>query len=156
MSLSLPTALQIFRTSGTALGALNAWSRTLRGDRRALVLELGDNLTYLDMVADDQVPLSEVVGKLSCSEFERLAKSGFNFNSLERGRIRAFPSLEGTNMSSWPGKTTAELVESIYDRMRDLKLRHPHLGHDETLRWGLRVNNIRKRIWLLLRHVDQG
>lgn len=156
MSLSLPTALQIFRTSGAALGALNAWSRTLKGDRRALVLELGDNLTYLDMVADDQVPLGEVVDKLSFSEFERLAKTGFNFNSLKRGRIRAFPSLEGTNMASWPGKTTAELVESIYDRMRDLKLRYPHLGHDERFRWGLRVDNIRKRIWLLLRHVDQG
>jgi hypothetical protein len=153
MTLSLPAALQVFSTSGSALHVLTAWGRKLKGDRRALVLELGDNLKYLDMVADDRVPLNDVVGKLSAVEFERLAKAGFNFNTLKRGRIRAFPSLEGTNMSSWPGKTTEELVESIYDRLRDIKLRYPHLGRDESYRWGVRVNNIRKRIWLLLRHV---
>jgi len=154
MTLSLPTVLQVFASSGSALRALTAWGRKLRGDRRALVLELGDNLKYLDMVADDRVALGEVVDKLSAAEYERLARAGFNFNSLKRGRIRPFPSLEGTNMASWPGKTTGELVESIYDRLRDLKVRYPHLGHDDGHRWGVRVNNIRKRIWLLLRHVD--
>jgi hypothetical protein len=153
MELTLPAALSVFRSSGAALGALNAWSRKLKGDRRALVLELGDNLKYLDMVADDRVPLGDVVEKLSAQEFERLARNGFNFNALKRGRIRAFPSLEGTNMASWPSKSTAELIESIYERLRDLKLRYPHLQHDDSYRWGVRVNNIRKRIWLLLRHV---
>ena len=154
MTLTLPTALQVYSSSGAALRALAVWRRQLKGDKRALVMELGDNLTFLDMVADDKVPLADVVEKLSSDEFERLAKSGFNFNTLKRGRIESFPSLEGTNMASWPGKTTEELVGSIYDRLRDLKLVYPHLGHDKAYRWGVRVNNIRKRIWLLLRHVS--
>lgn len=153
MSSTLPATLKMFSTSGAAVRALVQWGKQLRGDKRALVMELGDNLKYLDLVADDNVPLGDVVGKLSAAEFERLAKRGFNFNVLKRGRIRAYPSLENTNMASWPGKSTAELVESIYDRLRDLKLRYPHLQKDDSYRWGVRVNNIRKRIWLLLRHM---
>jgi hypothetical protein len=79
---------------------------------------------------------------------------GFNFNTLKRGKIAPFPSLAGTDLASWQGKTTEALVESIYDKLNDLKLRYPHVKRSEKYRWRVRVNNIRKRIWLLLRHVS--
>lgn len=170
MSLTIPAALQTIAAAGRAVGALRLWGRKLRGDQRALVMELTDNLKLLDLVADEGVPLGEVVDKLSTAEYERLAKSGFDFDKL-RGvnthgvntpkgvkalkpeRIRHFPSLDGTDLRHWPGKTTGELVESIYGKLRDLKLRYPLQRRDGNQRWGVRVNNIRKRIWLLLRHV---
>lgn len=154
MDLTVPTALKSLSAGGAALAAFTAWSRRLRGDRRALVLELQDNLRYLDLVARDDVPLGDVVGKLSTEEYRRLARAGFNFNQLKRGRIRRMPSLEGTDLASWQGKSTAALVEAIYDRLRDLQLRHPHVADSPRYRWGVRVNNIRKRTWLLLRHVQ--
>jgi len=152
MELSVPTALKALSASGAALAAMSAWRRKLRGDKRALVLELEDNLRYLDLVAEDDVPLGEVIGHLSAEQYLRLARSGFNFNALKRGRIR-LPSLAGSDLAAWQGKTTAELVEGIFDRLRDLQARYPHVGDRGRYRWSVRVNNIRKRTWLLLRHV---
>lgn len=110
-------------------------------------------MSYLDMVAEDGVPLGEVIGKISVSEYKRLQKADYNFNSLKRGRIAKYASLEGTELSSWSGKDTEELVESIYDKVNELKIRHPHVSKNQKYRWNVRVNNIRKRIWLLLKHV---
>ena len=62
-------------------------------------------------------------------------------------------SLEGTELSSWNGKETGELIDSIYEKINGLKIRYPHLGAGKKYRWSVRVNNICKRLWLLLRHV---
>ena len=153
MSLAVPAVLRALGDSTRAAKALAAWRRRARGDQRALVMELTDNLALLDLVAEEGVPLGDVVGRLSTADYDRLAKAGFDFNALQRRRIRHFPSLDGTDLRYWPGKSTAELVESIYRKLRDLKLRYPHLADDAGQRWGVRVNNIRKRTWLLLRHV---
>ncbi len=152
--LSIPAVLQALSAGGAAGRALAAWGRSARGDARALVFELRDNHTLLDLVAGDEVTLDSIIEKLSTAEYERLAKAGYNFNALKRGRIRRHRSLEGTSLSAWQGKETAELIDSIYMRIRDLKLRYPLVKEHEKYRWGVRVNNIRKRTWLLLRHVN--
>ena len=153
MELTIPSALKSLSTAGSATKFLTAWWRKSKGDSRALIGELKDNLTYLDIVADDDVALGDVIDKISVSEYQRLAKEGFNFNTLKKGRIAALASLEGTDLASWCGKETEELVESIYDKIRDLKIRYPYVRRNDKYRWSVRVNNIRKRIWLLLIHV---
>jgi hypothetical protein len=153
MDLTLPTILRALADGGAALRALAAWSRRSKGDVRALVLELKDNLACLDLVAEDGVPLDQVIDRISVAEYERLARAGFDFNRLERKRIPAWPSLEGTALAAWRGKRTEELVDAIYARLRDLKTRYPHVREHPRYRWGVRVVNIRKRIWLLLKHV---
>ena len=110
-------------------------------------------MTYLDMVAKDDVELGDVIQKISITEYKRLAKEGYDFNSLKTGKIASFSSLEGTELSSWKGKKTGDLVESIYDKLNKLKIRYPHVSNNKKYRWNVRVNNIRKRIWLLLKHV---
>jgi len=94
-----------------------------------------------------------VIGKISISEYKRLDRSGFDFNALKKGRIKAYASLKGTELGSWSGKSTEDLVESIYDKINQLAIRYPHVSNHKNYRWTVRVNNIRKRIWLLLRHV---
>ncbi|PCH59430.1 MAG: hypothetical protein COC05_07015 [Gammaproteobacteria bacterium] len=153
MELTIPTALKSLSAAGSAIKDLTAWWKKAKGDSRAVIGELKDNLSYLDMVAEDGVDLSEVIDTISVSEYKRLAKEGFNFNTLKKGKISLLPSLEGTDLSSWNGKETAELIESIYDKINDLKIRHPYVKKNEKYRWSVRVNNIRKRIWLLLKHV---
>ena len=118
-----------------------------------MIGEIKDNLSYLDMVATDGVPLGDVVGKLSDAEYRRLAKAGFDFNKLKRSKIEKYPSLQGTDLEGWGGKETEELVESIYDKINEIKIRFPYVRNSEKYRWGVRVGNIRKRIWLLLKHV---
>lgn len=153
MSISIPSALKSLSSAGTAARAINAWWKKARGDSRALLGELKDNLIYFDLAAEDGVELGELIDKVSVSEYQRLAKEGFNFNSLKRGKIENYSSLEGTDLAPWCGKETEALIESIYEKINDLKIRYPHVRHHERYRWKIRVNNIRKRIWLLLRHV---
>ena len=155
MDLSIPAALESLGAAGAAIAELASWRRRARGDARALVGELKDNLVYLDMVARGDVDLAAIVERLSIDEYQRLARAGFDFNRLKRGAIKLDKSLAGTDLANWRGKKTAELVDAIYDKINELKLRHPLVGEGGSYRWTVRVNNIRKRIWLLLMHVKE-
>jgi hypothetical protein len=153
MDASIPAALQGLSSAGAAMKEFSAWRMKARGAARALIGELQDNLHYLDMVAEDNVPLGDVIDKLSASEYKKLAQQGFNFNSIKKRRIESDPSLIDSDLSSWPGKETEALIESIYDKINEIRIKFPHLANNEKYRWSVRVNNIRKRIWLLLKHV---
>jgi len=126
MDLSIPTALRAFSATGAAVKALTAWGKRTRGNQSALILELRDNLIYLDLVAHDGVELAEVVDKLSVDEYKRLSREGFSFNSLKRKKVANLRSLTGTSLAAWKGKTTGNLVESIYIKIRRLKIQYPH------------------------------
>lgn len=152
MDITIPAALKSLADAGAAIRELGAWRKRAKGDARAIAGELKDNLTYLDMVAKDDVPLGDVIEKISVAEYKRLARAGFSFDSLKRGKIKSYASLKGTELASWSGKTTEELIESIYEKLNELKIRYPHVSRHKRYRWHVRVNNIRKRIWLLLRH----
>ena len=154
MEIAIPTALKSLATAGSAAKILTTWWRKAKGDSRSLIGEIKDNMTYLDIVAEDGVELGDVIEKISVSEYKRLAREGFNFNTLKKGKIRMLPSLEGTDLASWCGKETEKLIESIYDKIADLKIRYPYVQKNTRYRWNARVNNIRKRIWLLLIHVN--
>jgi hypothetical protein len=145
MTIEVPAVLQSLSSAGSALSALTAWRKKARGDARALIGELKDNLYYLDMVAEDGVELAAVVNKLSIVEYKRLSREGYNFNALEKKKIASYESLKGTDLSSWSGKSTEELIEAVFEKLNLLKIKY---------RWGVRVDNIRKRIWLLLKHVS--
>ena len=154
MAIEVPVILESLSTGGSALGALTAWRKKAKGDARALIAELKDNLSYLDMVAEDGVDLAAVVNKLSIVEYKRLSKEGYNFNALEKQKIAGYDSLKGTDLSSWSGKSTEALIESIFDKLNDLTIKYPHVARNSKYRWSVRVDNIRKRIWLLLKHVS--
>lgn len=44
-------------------------------------------------------------------------------------------------------------MDSIYEKLRDLKIRYRHVAKNGKYLWQMRVNTIRRRIRLLLRHV---
>ncbi len=154
MTLEVPAVLQSLSSAGSALGALTAWRKKARGDARALIGELKDNLYYLDMVAEDGVELAAVVNKLSIAEHKRLSRVGYNFNALKKQKITRYESLKGTDLSSWSGKSTEDLIESVFEKLNLLKIKFPHVAENSKYRWSVRVDNVRKRIWLLLKHVS--
>jgi hypothetical protein len=154
MALEVPAVLQSLASAGSAFSALTAWTKKAKGDSRALIGELKENLYYLDMVAEDGVALDTVVNKLSIAEYKRLSKEGYNFNALKKKKIASYESLKGTDLSSWSGKATEDLIESIFEKLNLLKIKFPHVGETSKYRWNVRVDNIRKRIWLLLKHVS--
>ena len=150
---AIPSVLKSLSSAGSAIRELANWRKRARGDARALAGELRDNLTFLDMVAEDGVPLDDVIGKISIAEYRRLSRAGYDFDGLKRGRIKKYASLKGSDLESWAGKRTEDLVDSIYDKINQLLLRYPHVSNHGRYRWYVRVNNIRKRVWLLLRHL---
>ena len=154
MTIEVPAVLQSLSSAGSALSALTAWRKKARGDARALIGELKDNLYYLDMVAEDGVALAAVVNKLSIKEYKRLSTEGYNFNALEKKKISRYESLKGTSLSAWTGKSTEDLIESVFEKLNLLKIKFPHVAENSRYRWSVRVDNIRKRIWLLLKHVS--
>lgn len=154
VDITLPSVLKAFSSGGAAGKSIAVWLNKSKGDSRALVAELKDNLVYLDMVADDDLELGKVIDKISFVEYRRLSNEGFNFNKLKHSNINKYPSLKGSELASWGGKETEELIVSIYDKIADLKIRYPLVSDRKNYRWKIRVNNIRKRIWLLLRHVS--
>ena len=154
MDITIPTALKTLSAGGTATKSITSWWKKSKGDARSLIGELKDNLLYLDMVATDGVPLGDIVEKLSTIEYKRLSKEGYNFNKLKKSKIYKYQSLKGTDLEKWGGKETEELIDSIYEKINEIKIRFPHVGNDKKYRWGVRVINIRKRIWLLLKHVS--
>jgi len=154
MTLEVPAILQSLSSAGSALSALTAWTKKAKGDARALIGELKDNLYYLDMVTEDGIELAAVVNKLSIAEFKRLSREGYNFNALEKKKIASYESLTGTDLSSWSGKSTEALIESVFEKLNLLKIKFPRVADDSKYRWSVRVDNIRKRIWLLLKHVS--
>jgi hypothetical protein len=154
MEISIPTTLKALSATGAAARSIGSWWSKSKGESRALIGELKDNLLYLDMVANDNVPLTDVVDKMSTAEFTRLSKDGFNFNKLRSKRIPHYASLENTDLAQWRGKATEQLIFSIYEKINEIKIKFPHVGDRKNYRWSIRVNNVRKRIWLLIRHVS--
>ena len=92
---------------------------------------------------------------------QSLSSAGSAFRALtawrkkSRGDARALiGELKGTDLSSWSGKSTEDLFESIFEKLNLLKIKFPHVAENSKYRWSVRVDNIRKRIWLLLQHVS--
>ena len=116
--------------------------------------ELANNLRVLELVLDDGVSLGDVVKDLSTSEYDRLLREGFNFSALKRKRIARMASLDSTDLQQWQGKETGALIDAIYGKLKDIKVKFPHTANSSKYRWNVRAQNIRKRIWLLARHLS--
>lgn len=95
-----------------------------------------------------------MIDKLSIDEYRRLSKEGYSFNSLKSRKITNYDSLKGTDLSSWTGKSTEQLIDSIFEKLNILKIKFPHVADNSKYRWNVRVDNIRKRIWRLLKQVS--
>lgn len=149
---SLVTALGGLITATKAMASFDVFLKGRKGDARALIEELKGNSRLCFHVATGGVEASRVVSQFLTVEFDRLNKAGFNFNVLKRSKIPEFSGLAGTDLASWPGKTTDELVTNIYDKIKNLKSMHDYQPESPTLR--RRLLNVHKRILLLLRHAE--
>lgn len=145
-------ALEGLVTAAKAMASFDAFRKQRKGDARALAEELKANSRLCFRVVEDGVAATEVVSHFSTAEFDRLNKAGFNFNALNSRRIPDYPGIEQSDLAAWPGKTTARLVDNIYDKIKTLQSIHHFKPEHPQLR--RRIINIHKRILLLLRHAQ--
>lgn len=149
---SIVPAISSLMTAVKAKASFEAFRKRKRGDTRSLIEELKENSRLCFRVIEDRIDHKIVIPKLSTVEYDRLNRSGFDYNLLKSGKVRAYARIEGTDLASWPGKSTAELVGNIYDKIKDLKSLNDF--HQEKPSNRRRLINVHKRIILLLRHSE--
>jgi hypothetical protein len=153
MSISIPSALEVFASVKNTVTAFAKWRQATVGNAWTLIDELKKNSMLFWSVINRDIPVGNIVDKLSTDEYDRLCREGFNFNSIRQRRIYPYKSLFGTDLAFLGGKETKVLIKNIYDRIKDLKEKYPYANDGKKKRWYTRVVNIQKRILLLLRHV---
>ena len=137
----------------SGLNAFSDMRAKTRGDARSLVEELKENSRLCWLVIEENVGVTKIIPQLSHTEFDRLNKAGFDFNALKRKKIRKYPQIDKSDLASWSGKSTHDLIENIYDKIKDLKTTYKYSPHSEKHRWKARIINIQKRILLLVKHL---
>ncbi|MCG6887939.1 MAG: hypothetical protein LJE74_12080 [Proteobacteria bacterium] len=149
---NIPAVLKSLATAGSALKAFADMRARTRGEARALVEELKENSRLCWLVIEEDVPVEQIIPDLSSVEYDRLNKTGFDFDALKRKKISLQAGLQDSDLASWAGKPTRALVENIYDKIKNLKTTYRHAPRSEKRRWKTRIFNIQKRILLLLEH----
>ena len=149
----IPSALAAI---ASAASSGKAWSGVLRkrkGDTRALLEEMKNNYRLCNLVRQDDAAPEQVIPDLSTETYDRLALAGYNFNAVKRSRIAKYDDLLKTDLAAWRGRQSEELIENIYDKIKDLKALHKYAQSNSRRRWAVRLANVQKRILLLLRHL---
>jgi uncharacterized protein YjcR len=151
---NIPGILKSIATTYSGLKAFSDMRAKTKGDARSLVEELKENSRLCWLIIEEDVELKTIIPRLSYSEFDRLNKSGFDFDTLKRKKIRKYSQLTHSDLESWAGKSTHALVENIYDKIKNLKTTYKYAPHSKKHKWKTRVINIQKRILLLVKHLQ--
>lgn len=149
---STPTILESLLKAKSLAGWWANWRRRSSSNAALLIDELKNNLRFCMLVLEDDVEIGEALDILSTEQYDRLLREDPAFSALSPRKIRDFKSLENTDLASWRGKPTGELVNSVYDKIKDIKVYYPRQNDTQKRRWRVRVINLRKRILLLLRN----
>ena len=150
---NIPGILKSIATMYSGLNAFSDMRAKTRGNARSLVEELKENSRLCWLVIEEDVGVTKIIPQLSHAEFDRLNKAGFDFNALKRKKICKYPQIDKSDLASWSGKSTHDLIENIYDKIKDLKTTYKYSPHSEKHRWKARIINIQKRILLLVKHL---
>jgi hypothetical protein len=146
----------IFSSLSSAASTAKVFTELLRGKRgntRALLEELKENLGLCWLVIERDTDPMKIIPELATSEYDRLLRTDFDFNSLKRKKIQGSQELAESDLSSFIGKETQELVENIYDKIKALKRIHRVAKDNSRILWRRRIINVNKRILLLMQHL---
>jgi hypothetical protein len=146
----------IFSGLSSAASTAEVFKKLLRGkkgDTRAFLEEVKENLGLCWMVVERDTDPMNIIRELATLEYDRLLRAGFNFNSLSRKKIQGNPRLAESDLSSFIGKETDDLVENIYDKIKTLKLIYRVDEDNPRIRWRRRIVNVQKRMLLLMEHL---
>jgi len=154
----LETLSTLFSTLGSAASTAKAFKDLLqsnKGNARLLLEELKKNSTLTWLVVERQVEPAKIIPQLTTQAYDRLLAQNYNFNELspKKKKIADKASLEGSDLASFIGKDVAEVIESIYDRIKEMQTIFGVDPANERIDWNRRVLNLHKRILLLMLHL---
>lgn len=149
----IPVALKGVDTFEKTKKELSGLLKGKKGAKRVFLDEIRNNSTACWLYLNRNADLAQVISELKHDVYDQLSVQGFDFNSLKKGKIKSHPSLKRSDLKYFIEKSTEDLVDIIYKRIKDLKLTYKLSSDNPKNRFPVRVRNIQKRILLLLRHM---
>lgn len=119
----------------------------------ALVEELKHNLRLCQMYFDMNLPLEDLLPRMSRIVFDELLSSGFRLKSLKRRKIVRDQAFERYNMASWQDKPTHKLLRNTCDKISELVEFFP-VAHPARINPRLRMKNLHEKLLMLLATLD--
>jgi hypothetical protein len=136
------------------LETINAWVRGTRGWRRRLQLELLSNIELIFSYIRYDLPVDDVIANLQTENMKAALESGFNFNSLKKGKVREAVAGDQPQYQQYVGWSTEKLFSNIYVKIKDLQTIVRMDPHNERIRKGVRLVNVLKLMLLLMKHIN--
>ena len=154
----IETLSTLFSTLGTATSTAKVFKELIgnnRGDARILLEELKRNDTLCWLAADREVGVKKIIPQLSTKTYDQLLEKNFDLNKLSPKKkiISGNSRLQDKDLSSFIGKDIANLVEGIYDRIKEMQLIYQVDPKNKRINWNRRIVNLHKRILLLMAHL---
>ena len=147
-------------TTASEITALyNKILRWKKGSVRLLLEEIKGNMDLCWMVIEEGTDPKKVIPSLETKTYDRLLENGFDFDKVSRIRrrgrkIQSRKELEESDLRYFIGKSTEELIQNIYDKVKELKRRYKIDRNNEKIQWKRREINLSKRILLLMDHLE--
>ncbi len=155
----LETIGALFSTLNTASNTAKVFRELLankKGEVRLLLEELKRNSTLSWLVVDREVEPRKIIPQLSTKVYDRLLEGNYNFNGLApagKRKVKGEARFRDSDLASFVDKDVANLVEGIYDRIKEMQIIFQVDPRNKRINWSRRVINLHKRILLLMFHL---
>jgi hypothetical protein len=151
---TVSTAASTINTAANAAKLFKELLKGKKGDILVLLEEIKENSRICWMVVERDTDPMKAIPALQTPEYDRLLREGFDLNQLnkKRKKIEVSENILTRDQKSYLGKSTAELVTSIYDSIKDLKSYYRVDPQNQRINWRLRILNLHKKIMLLIFH----
>jgi hypothetical protein len=147
---------KIFSLFPSMASTAQTWKELLkgtRGDTRALLEEIKENLRLCWLVIELKTDPAKVLNEFKTIEYDRLARAGFNFDRIKKGKIKTTAKIKNSDLSFLTGRSTGYLIENIYDRIKEIKTVQRVDPDNKNIDWKRRIFNLQKRLLLFTQHL---
>jgi hypothetical protein len=151
---SLGTLKDLISSVDSVLETVNGWVQGSRGWKRKLQLELLSNIELIFSYLKYDLPIDDVVANLQIANTRSALESGFNFNSLKKGKITEDVAGDQPQYQQYVGWSTERLFSNIYVKIKDLQTIVGMDPENEKIRKRVRLTNILKLMLLLMKHIN--
>lgn len=143
-----------FATSGAKVG--DEFVKILnkrKGKVRLLIEELKFNQDLLVMVVEEGTDHFKVIQEFETKQYDAMLKEDYNFNSINKKYIEKNERIGKSDIGHFIGKSTEFLIEDIYDKIKQIRVRYDIDKENPKIDWRRRVINLYKRLILLAHHL---
>lgn len=149
----LSTILKGLSSAEETARAIRELLKGKKGDTRVLIEELKGNLTLCWLVEERGTDPAKVIPELAISEYDRILRTGFNFNALKRKKVRHSKQLEASDLAFLIGKNTEYMLVNIYDKIKALRQIYKVDRNNPRIRWRMRIINLHIRMLFFIKHL---